>query len=347
MRLMNVTWAGIILGLAACGGGETVTMENPSISTNGGNSDISPDLIGSLLDPDEDQSVKPSAETLAQALNKNVSFWGNETRRFTSTGYITKVDEASNGSTLSDVQNVSFKIRTETNGDKTFLVDAFDQKLVYTGNDDIKGYGFEVEIDGDRYWFISQSDYFVDIFGGTSNFDYLFPVSLGKWEYDGTNWINNGGRLYTAFGLETQTENMPKGKAEFAGLWRGQVNRTYMAEIGTQFKTIAQLDVDFTNSTASGSLTEYSEFDRDESDWVRVGLDPFLIDEASINANGFSSTISVDCQGDCPTVKESSVDINFYGPNAEEAGGSIVAQIDYSEEGDVEFIFNGAISAKQ
>ena len=149
--------------------------------------------------------------------------------------------------------------------------------------------------------------------------------------------------FYDVFGDETAAGDMPiSGSATYNGKARGETVFVDDSDFRIYTSDIT-LTANFGSSTIYGSASPAEYDDGTSGD---IGLN---IDETSITGNTFTTTLSVDTStltcADCPTITSSEVNGAFFGPGAEEVGGSYSFTSE-TTEGDV-YIDQGSFAAKK
>jgi len=140
--------------------------------------------------------------------------------------------------------------------------------------------------------------------------------------------VQNGGRntyLSAVIGSETPAGALPSAAAEYSGgagvrffppdRWEG--HELFLSDL--------TLTAEFSGNTVSGVMDNWRSWNDGDADYS--GL-VYTVNSAPIAGNGFTATMApaADCEG-CWPIESSTLAGTFYGPSAEEAGGTIRAVI--------------------
>ena len=192
------------------------------------------------------------------------------------------------------------------------------------GTDDIKNlwtYGGSVleHADG-RYWGDWTEGRFIPV-------DRKYHVPIGIW-YDGDPV---GLRRVAVIGLETAPGDMPT--HDIRARYRGRVRfDTFSANRSDGPRRDFQGDVtffaDFSERTIGGVMDDWRIWNRENNRWEDLSGVSYTVAEAAISGNGFTTTMAPDptCM-ECVGIVDSTVAGKFYGPYADETGGTIQAEL--------------------
>ena len=124
--------------------------------------------------------------------------------------------------------------------------------------------------------------------------------------------------FYGVFGDETSANDMPtSGSVTYTGMAHGKSGYSGSSD----WDNLENYAADFTLTSNFGTSKIHGSF------YLYDENSPVNIDETSITGNSFTTTLSVDTSTctDCRTITNSRLDGSFFGPNAEEVGGSYSA----------------------
>ena len=138
----------------------------------------------------------------------------------------------------------------------------------------------------------------------------------------------DGGRrtyLSAVIGSETAANALPSATAEYRG---GAAVRFFPPdgwEGHELFFSDLTLTAEFSGNTVSGVMDNWEKWRDEEADYSGLA---YTVNAAPIAGNGFAATMepAADCEG-CWPIESSTLAGKFYGPSAEEAGGTIRAVI--------------------
>ncbi|MCY4327219.1 MAG: transferrin-binding protein-like solute binding protein [Rhodobacteraceae bacterium] len=165
--------------------------------------------------------------------------------------------------------------------------------------------------------------------GTPINRKYHTPISF---YFDG---VPNQFERTAVIGLATSPASRPaSGTASYTGQTRLVVYDTEGANVQERrrFGTDLVLTADFSDMTISGEMDNWRQQGLDRDDLPLPGLS-HILKETTITAIGFTTTVEAteDCTR-CAGIVESTVTGTFYGPEANEAGGTMQLE---NMEGDV------------
>ena len=163
---------------------------------------------------------------------------------------------------------------------------------------------------------------------GTPDTEYHVPVEF--W-FDGTPDDPTNMNRLAVIGLETRPGDMPGGTvAEYRGEVRMEVRPKEAPGGWTRYRSDIGLTADFSKDTVSGNMNNWRVWSIDGDGQVEeeplAGLSYRLVD-APVTDSGFTTTMAADCAV-CPRIVSSEVMGAFYGPAADEAGGTIEVEFD-------------------
>lgn len=181
---------------------------------------------------------------------------------------------------------------------------------------------------------------------GDADFNYLVP--FGTSDVNSETNLNN--RAYGVVGLVTPETSIPtSGTVTYDGGLRGEIFTN--AEQRSYFGMDVELNVDFEQAKIAGKLDDLRfRVYNSETDTYEWENDPdvFNVEETDIASDGFSTTLTVDaasCGDSCATFGNTEMTGVFYGPKAEEIGGSVLIEGTTSTE--AEFVGQAAFAASQ
>ncbi len=291
MRFRKSLAAGAVLALANCGGGETAA---PIVNVN-------------------PSFAQASSDTLSTA------FTGQE---ILAKSVVTRQDLVSGGTTTTNVQTVyGYNPATQI---LTLRIGGNTRSFDLTGSDpntQISARMVEQDPGRASYGILVRSDDLQNYLGGTATYDYLIPIRSYYYE-DGSRAVL---RSYGVVGLQTpdsavsartdtanysgqfQIENYTSGSANFLD------RVTYFGSMNA--------NVDFAaGQLTSGAFNVLSK---------QNGIDPaspetgtLTLGTAALSGNGFSTDLSSGVSG-LTLQTGSKVEGVFFGPNAEELGGTV------------------------
>ena len=165
---------------------------------------------------------------------------------------------------------------------------------------------------------------------GTPDTEYHVPVEF--W-FDGTPDDPTNMNRLAVIGLETRPGDMPGGTvAEYRGEVRMEVRPKEAPGGWTRYRSDIGLTADFSKGTVSGEMDNLARWSIDGDGQVEeeplAGLSYRLVD-APVTDSGFTTEMApgADC-ADCLDIVSSEVIGAFYGPAADEAGGTIEVEFD-------------------
>ncbi|MCY4242210.1 MAG: transferrin-binding protein-like solute binding protein [Rhodobacter sp.] len=295
------------LALAACGGGDGTTTAPPNPQHFQGKNDSLPNRISGATTAEE--AIALTAMTVG-------------------------VDYANGGATRAEAEEISVKIYRAASGAVP--------TVELTRGDDVKTFGPEHAPDGGNYQVPPSSEgvqdrrslwmwagypidhangYYVNDSGERKSQRRKYHIPLGFW-YD-TETVDQD--RYAVIGLRTPSADMPT--HDITASYVGEVRMTTWAvEDGrdrADWESDLLLRADFAGGTVSGVVDRWEERLDGGGREYRDGVS-YRIPETPITGNGFSGTL-VAAPGcvDCIAFTTSTVAGGFYGPYAEEAGGTL------------------------
>jgi len=180
--------------------------------------------------------------------------------------------------------------------------------------------------DGTREVFWSWEGTPVEYADGDTKMRYHMPVALAHGSPDRLNF---GIRRYAVIGLETPALPTDITSAEYEGDVRLQLfPKTDQGSDRSLWSDIT-LTANFANNTIEGTLDNWKNRE-DPNDNLSDAV--YIIPEVEITNTGFTGTLAPgeEC-GACPKIVSSDITGTFYGPNADETGGTLSVEIDNTE----------------
>lgn len=166
---------------------------------------------------------------------------------------------------------------------------------------------------------------------GETDTEYHVPVEF--W-YDGSPADPTNMNRLAVIGLETRSGDMPTGAvAEYVGETRLEARPKDAPGDWDRYRSDIRLTADFSKNTVSGHMDDWAQWTFGGPTTALPGLS-YRLAEAPITGAGFATTVApgADC-ADCPSIMNSEVVGAFYGPGADEAGGTI--EIEFDDSGTV------------
>ena len=231
------------------------------------------------------------------------------------------IDDATDTATLGERQTTTVVIR---DGSTNVEITAFGRTVTFTeddfevdeGNGEIFSDTYIKELeDGTEIILITAQGTWEGVHDGTHGYSYVVPY-LVSLESEDTKEV-----LFNVYGDETYAQDMPEnGIVKYRGKANGYSGPSSVADDMEFYEADVTLTADFESSTIHGSISAPEYFESETT-----GTFGLNIDETSITGNTFTTTLSVDtatCTTACPTISSSEVEGTFFGPSAEDVGGT-------------------------
>ena len=113
------------------------------------------------------------------------------------------------------------------------------------------------------------------------------------------------------------------------------------------FKMDADLKANFIAETFTGRLSNYHYFYSGVDDWTPFDRFELIVVPKRLSGGEITTTMRIDpstCAGPCPVVTHSEMNVEFFGPNAQELGGQAILGLDTTGNGRADELYNGFIS---
>ena len=222
-------------------------------------------------------------------------------------------------------EDITFQIyRTAPNDHATIVVTHSGTTTIFTPAD----YGeLSYYINGKNFWAYGGWMEKFSSADGPTDTKYHIPVEL--W-FD----VPNMNRL-AVIGLETPSAAMPTGDtAIYEGTTRMEVRPKDFPGEWTRYRSDIELTADFSDRSISGVMEAWRTWSITDGNYMEAYLEDRSYDlmKAPITNTGFTTTLahSDECV-DCPEIVFSSITGTFYGPEANEAGGTFEVEFDDSQ----------------
>jgi hypothetical protein len=190
-----------------------------------------------------------------------------------------------------------------------------------------------------------------DYKNGTAKTSYHIPFNFVEPQFDQDGVLDALDEQYASgvFGIPTPVSDLPNDIATFSGTWMGHRELTETAK-WNRFKMDADLKANFIAETFTGRLSNYHYFQSEGDDWTPFDQFELIVDPKRLSGGEITTTMHIDpstCAAPCPVVTHSEMNVEFFGPNAQELGGQAILGLDTTGNGRVDELYNGFISAKQ
>ena len=240
--------------------------------------------------------------------------------------------------------------RLSVDSDKQLLKFVLDDYKIFTiGDTEYTKYSGNLP-DDKAYWMVFR------IFGGTpddyqngtAKTSYHIPFNIFQPQFDQDGVPDDKVSQYASgvFGIPTPVADLPNDIATFSGTWMGFKDLAETAKYN-RFKMDADLKANFIAETFTGRLSNYHYFVLDFDDWEPFNKFELIVDPKRLSGGEITTTMRIDpstCAGPCPVVTHSEMNVEFFGPNAQELGGQAILRLDTTGNGRADELYNGFIS---
>ena len=331
LRILKVSAALPVLALlilSGCGGGGGTAMAPPGTQPG----------TGPGTQPGTGTGMQPGPSEPARSAPSLASLYSSEpARTYTTLG--TSLEENYSASTveLSTSPFVSSIKRNAQGGYDIVYQDGAEQITVQILPEHCTpetACVIPADSDGRRHWLWSWTN--LDALGGPGPFGFKFLEASGFTANDGSGTQR---RSMFVFGIETPASDVPTtGEAVYSGRMRARAYRTSQPGSGVRqrYRGNVRLVANFDMSQLTGQIFSIEGTAPGEPSSARVSwpTSSFTITNGQINNGQFTATLTgVDSDSAVPDAESvrgfiGSVVAKFYGPNADEFGGTITATRD-------------------